>query len=243
MTSIRFPTRCAPRRLAVCSRPAAYGPPAPPGPAARAGEGRRAAVRTRAAAVRADRAVVGRGPEVRLGGSLHRSALPRAAADHSGGDRRAARPRGPHLRRRRARTPARACAGFVVMLGAAALGIQAFRRGRHPELRVVGGTDHAPHPARVARGGSFIDRLEERWRHRPEGRALTHRRRTGPGTEQEPAPRTSQYRECPDGARRASVGPLWRDLGQRPARPRQQAARVDHRQPAPDPGRRSRSSG
>lgn len=56
--------------------------------------------------------------------------------------------------------------GFVVMLGAAALGIQAVRRGRHPELRVVGGT--ATRRISPRRGG-LIDRLEDRWRHRPEG--------------------------------------------------------------------------
>ena len=57
--------------------------------------------------------------------------------------------------------------GFVVMLGAAAVGLQAFRRGRHPELRVAGGTT----TRRVggARRGSIIDRLEDRWRNRPEG--------------------------------------------------------------------------
>ncbi len=60
--------------------------------------------------------------------------------------------------------------GFVIMLGAAALGIQAFRRGRHPELRSVGGTAArrtGGSPSR--RRGSFIDRLEDRWRNRPEG--------------------------------------------------------------------------
>jgi hypothetical protein len=57
--------------------------------------------------------------------------------------------------------------GFVVMLGAAAVGLQAFRRGRHPELRVAGGTT----ARRVggSRRGSIIDRLEDRWRNRPEG--------------------------------------------------------------------------
>ena len=35
--------------------------------------------------------------------------------------------------------------GFVVMLGAAAVGISAFRRGRHPELRSVGRHDVPPH--------------------------------------------------------------------------------------------------
>ena len=55
--------------------------------------------------------------------------------------------------------------GFVVMLGGAALGIQAFRRGRHPELRVVGGTTTRQ---TGPRRGSVVDRLEDRWRQRPE---------------------------------------------------------------------------
>ena len=64
------------------------------------------------------------------------------------------------------KTPALGVAGFVVMLGAVALGIQAFRRGRHPELRVVGGTDA---PRRSRRQGGVVDRLQDRWRNRPEG--------------------------------------------------------------------------
>ncbi len=64
------------------------------------------------------------------------------------------------------KNPPLGVAGFVVMLGAAALGIQAFRRGRHPELKVVGGTN----PPRRSRGkGGVVDRLEDRWRNRPEG--------------------------------------------------------------------------
>jgi len=64
------------------------------------------------------------------------------------------------------KNPPLGVAGFVVMLGAAALGIQAYRRGRHPELRVVDGTaTRRTGPRR----GSIIDRLEERWRQRPEG--------------------------------------------------------------------------
>jgi hypothetical protein len=60
--------------------------------------------------------------------------------------------------------------GFVIMLGAAALGIQAFRRGRHPELRVVGGTGAGTRRAGPnRRRGTFVDRLAERWRNRPEG--------------------------------------------------------------------------
>ncbi len=60
--------------------------------------------------------------------------------------------------------------GFVIMLGAVALGIQAFRRGRHPELRSVGGTaSRRAGASQPRRRGSIIDRLEDRWRSRPEG--------------------------------------------------------------------------
>ena len=59
-------------------------------------------------------------------------------------------------------------AGFVVMLGAVALGIQAFRRGRQPELRVVGGKGTRRSTGKARRGG-FLTRLEDRWRNRPEG--------------------------------------------------------------------------
>jgi hypothetical protein len=65
------------------------------------------------------------------------------------------------------KNPLLGVAGFVVMLGAAALGIQAFRRGRHPELRSVGGT--ATRRTAPRRRGGLIDRLEDRWRNRPEG--------------------------------------------------------------------------
>jgi hypothetical protein len=58
-------------------------------------------------------------------------------------------------------------AGFVVMLGGAAFGIQAFRRGRHPDLRIVGGTTSRSTGTR--RSGGVVDRLEDRWRQRPEG--------------------------------------------------------------------------
>jgi hypothetical protein len=55
--------------------------------------------------------------------------------------------------------------GFVVMLGAAALGIQSLRRGRQPQLRVVDGSASR----RGNRRASLVDRLEDRWRQRPEG--------------------------------------------------------------------------
>ena len=62
-------------------------------------------------------------------------------------------------------------AGFVVMLGAAALGIQAFRRGRQPELKAVDGkaTRRAGSGGGQRRSGGFLSRLEDRWKHRPEG--------------------------------------------------------------------------
>lgn len=56
-------------------------------------------------------------------------------------------------------------AGFVVMLGAAAFAMQSHRRAQSPELRVVGGT--ATRPTRQRRS-SFVDRLAERWRQRPD---------------------------------------------------------------------------
>ena len=53
-------------------------------------------------------------------------------------------------------------------LSAVALGIQAFRRGRHPELRSAGGTA-TRRAGSSPRRGTFLDRLEDRWRNRPEG--------------------------------------------------------------------------
>ncbi len=64
------------------------------------------------------------------------------------------------------KTPLLGVAGFVVMLGAAAFAMQSHRRSQGPDLRLVGGA--AAHPARQRRI-SFIDRLAERWRQRPEG--------------------------------------------------------------------------
>ncbi len=57
-------------------------------------------------------------------------------------------------------------AGFVVMLAAAAFGVQSRRRAQNPDLHVVGGT--ASRRTR-SRRPSLVDRLEERWRRRPEG--------------------------------------------------------------------------
>lgn len=65
------------------------------------------------------------------------------------------------------RNTALGVAGFVVMLGAAALALQSRRRVHAPDLHAVGGT--ASRRTRQARKGGFIDRLEDRWRQRPEG--------------------------------------------------------------------------
>ncbi|MEV0720668.1 DUF3040 domain-containing protein [Asanoa sp. NPDC050611] len=64
------------------------------------------------------------------------------------------------------KTPLLGVAGFVIMLGAAAFAMQSHRKGQQPDLHVVGGT--ASRRTRVRRSG-LIDRLEERWRQRPEG--------------------------------------------------------------------------
>jgi hypothetical protein len=58
-------------------------------------------------------------------------------------------------------------AGFVVMLGSAAFAMQSRRKGQAPDLHAVGGT--ATRRTRQTRKGGFLDRLEERWKQRPEG--------------------------------------------------------------------------
>jgi DUF3040 family protein len=58
-------------------------------------------------------------------------------------------------------------AGFVVMLGSAAFAMQSRRKGQAPDLHAVGGT--ASRRTRQTRKVGLIDRLEERWRQRPEG--------------------------------------------------------------------------
>jgi hypothetical protein len=55
--------------------------------------------------------------------------------------------------------------GFVVMLGSVVFGLQSYRQGQSRDLRVVGGT--ASRRTRQRRS-SLVDRLEERWRRRPE---------------------------------------------------------------------------
>ncbi|MCU7723570.1 DUF3040 domain-containing protein [Actinoplanes sp. KI2] len=58
-------------------------------------------------------------------------------------------------------------AGFVVMLGSAAFAMQSRRKSNAPDLHAVGGT--ATRRTRQTRKAGFIDRLEDRWRQRPEG--------------------------------------------------------------------------
>jgi hypothetical protein len=57
--------------------------------------------------------------------------------------------------------------GFLVMLGSVAFGMQSYRRGQSTDLRAVDGT--ASRRTRSGRRGSIVDRLEDRWRRRPEG--------------------------------------------------------------------------
>ena len=59
-------------------------------------------------------------------------------------------------------------AGFLVMLVSVWLGAQSFRGGHPRDLKVVGG--RASRRTR-SRRGSIVDRLEDRWRGRPEGRS------------------------------------------------------------------------
>lgn len=60
-------------------------------------------------------------------------------------------------------------AGFVVMLGSAAFAMQSRRRGQAPDLKSVGGTATRRTRQGGGRKGGLIDRLEDRWRQRPEG--------------------------------------------------------------------------
>lgn len=58
-------------------------------------------------------------------------------------------------------------AGFVVMLASVAFAMQSYRHSQTRDLRAVGGT--ASRRTRPRRN-SMIDRLEDRWRSRPEDR-------------------------------------------------------------------------
>jgi len=60
-----------------------------------------------------------------------------------------------------------AVGGFVVMLGSVAFAMQSYRHSQNRDLRAVGGT--ASRRTRPRRN-SLIDRLEDRWRGRPEDR-------------------------------------------------------------------------
>jgi len=70
------------------------------------------------------------------------------------------------------KTPPLAVAGFVVMLASAAFAYQSHRRAQSPDLHVVGGTTSRRRPrggGRSGRRSSILDRMEDRWRQRPEG--------------------------------------------------------------------------
>ena len=68
------------------------------------------------------------------------------------------------------KTPPLAVAGFVVMLASAAFAVQSHRRAQSPDLHVVGGTTSRRRPrSRSGRRPSILDRMEDRWRQRPEG--------------------------------------------------------------------------
>lgn len=55
--------------------------------------------------------------------------------------------------------------GFVVMLAGAAFAMQSQRRAKNPTLQVVDGAASRS----TRRRSSLVDRLEARWRRRPEG--------------------------------------------------------------------------
>ncbi|KOX06912.1 hypothetical protein ADK66_21455 [Micromonospora sp. NRRL B-16802] len=69
------------------------------------------------------------------------------------------------------KTPPLAVAGFVVMLASAAFAVQSHRKAQSPDLHVVGGTTsrRRPRGGRSGRRPSLLDRMEDRWRQRPEG--------------------------------------------------------------------------
>jgi hypothetical protein len=60
--------------------------------------------------------------------------------------------------------------GFVVMFGAAVLGVQSYRRaGRAEPLRVVGSERRSRGGRSPSSRSSLLDRLEDRWRRRADG--------------------------------------------------------------------------
>ena len=58
--------------------------------------------------------------------------------------------------------------GFVIMLAGTVFGIQAFRKGHQPDLKIVGGTASGKGTRRARSRSGFIARLEDRWRNRPD---------------------------------------------------------------------------
>jgi hypothetical protein len=65
------------------------------------------------------------------------------------------------------KTPLVGVAGFLVMLGSVAFAMQSHRRGQSTDLQAVGGS--ATRRTRAGGRASVVDRLEQRWRRRPEG--------------------------------------------------------------------------
>ncbi|MGH3729688.1 MAG: DUF3040 domain-containing protein [Micromonosporaceae bacterium] len=57
--------------------------------------------------------------------------------------------------------------GFLIMLAAAVFGMQSYRRAQTAELRAVSGAGTARRTR--SRRLSLVDRLEARWRRRPQG--------------------------------------------------------------------------
>lgn len=69
------------------------------------------------------------------------------------------------------KTPPLAVVGFIIMLGSAVYAVQSHRRAQSPDLHVVGGTTSSRRRprGRSGRRSSLLDRMEDRWRQRPEG--------------------------------------------------------------------------
>jgi hypothetical protein len=59
--------------------------------------------------------------------------------------------------------------GFVIMLGSCAFAMHSRRKGQNTDLHAVGGTATRRAGGRPRKSGGLLDRLEERWKNRPEG--------------------------------------------------------------------------
>ncbi len=67
--------------------------------------------------------------------------------------------------------PVLSIAGFLLMVGGAVMTVQSYRKtGRGGELHIVGGKEPPSKRARGHKnGGSWVDRLEQRWHRRRDG--------------------------------------------------------------------------